>query len=289
MTREQLEDEITSVNAIYDTTVLERTGGSNVVCLLTLPTRNDITVRLEFQEDYPDSPPSVLGTHATGSNVAKGEGSLLVEALRTVLAEVFNPGVPCVFDLVEETTARYQQFDLSSTQSDEARPEASPSSGQNVHAAGTIESNDEQQRDESESIVEPPWTISDVVTEKKSVFVARVAMVSSPQEAKRFLHHLLATDKKAAKATHNITAWRIKGDSGVQFQDCDDDGETAAGGRLLHLLELMGTWNAMVVVTRWYGGVHLGPDRFRIINQVARDAVVKAGLADDTPSKKGKK
>lgn len=121
------------------------------------------------------------------------------------------------------------------------------------------------------------------------MFVARVAMVSSPQEAKRFLRHLLATDKKAAKATHNITAWRIKGDSGVQFQDCDDDGETAAGGRLLHLLELMGTWNAMVVVTRWYGGVRLGPDRFRIINQVARDAVVKAGLADDTPSKKGQK
>lgn len=65
----------------------------------------------------------------------------------------------------------------------------------------------------------------------------------------------------------------------MQYQDCDDDGETAAGGRILHLLELMGVWDAMVVVTRWYGGIHLGPDRFRIINQTARDAIVKAGFA----------
>lgn len=27
-------------------------------------------------------------------------------------------------------------------------------------------------------------------------------------------------------------------ENGVTFQDCDDDGETAAGGRLLHLLQV---------------------------------------------------
>lgn len=79
----------------------------------------------------------------------------------------------------------------------------------------------------------------------------------------------------------------------MQFQDCDDDGESAAGGRLLHLLELMGVWNAMVVVSRWYGGIHLGPDRFRIINQTARDAIVKAGFTQDAVKdgnkKKGKR
>lgn len=109
-------------------------------------------------------------------------------------------------------------------------------------------------------------------------------------EAKSFLAHLLATDKKVGKATHNITAWRIRGENGVQFQDCDDDGEDAAGGRLLHLLELMGAWNVMVVVSRWYGGVKLGPDRFRLINQAARDAVVKGGfVADESTGKDGGK
>lgn len=91
--------------------------------------------------------------------------------------------------------------------------------------------------------------------------------------------HLLATNKKVAGATHNITAWRIQNpETGVTVQDCDDDGESAAGGRLLHLMQLMDVWNVVVVVTRWYGGTKLGPDRFRIINSVARDALVRGGF-----------
>jgi putative IMPACT (imprinted ancient) family translation regulator len=34
----------------------------------------------------------------------------------------------------------------------------------------------------------------------------------------------------------------------------------------------------MVVVTRWYGGVHLGPDRFRHIKNAARQVLDMAGL-----------
>jgi hypothetical protein len=138
---------------------------------------------------------------------------------------------------------------------------------------------------------QPPWTISDVVIELKSVFVARSAPVSTPDQAKQYLQHLLDSDKKIRSATHNITAWRIKGDNGVTFQDCDDDGETAAGGRVLHLIQLMDLWNVMVVVTRWYGGHQLGPKRFSIINTVARDAFVKAGLVKGGVSakKKGKR
>jgi putative IMPACT (imprinted ancient) family translation regulator len=130
-----------------------------------------------------------------------------------------------------------------------------------------------------------------VVIELKSVFVARSAPVSTPDQAKQYLLHLLDSDKKIRSATHNITAWRIKGDNGVTFQDCDDDGETAAGGRILHLIQLMDLWNVMVVVTRWYGGHQLGPKRFSIINTVARDAFVKAGLVkeDTSAKKKGKR
>jgi len=35
----------------------------------------------------------------------------------------------------------------------------------------------------------------------------------------------------------------------------------------------MAVTDTLVVVTRWYGGVQLGPDRWRHINAVARDAV----------------
>ncbi|PBP21244.1 UPF0029-domain-containing protein [Diplocarpon rosae] len=137
-----------------------------------------------------------------------------------------------------------------------------------------------------------PWAQSDVVVEMKSVFVARSAPVSSPDEARSYLQRLLESDKKVRSATHNITAWRIKGENGVAYQDCDDDGETAAGGRVLHLMQLMDIWNAMVVVTRWYGGHQLGPKRFSVINAVARDALVKARFVQEENSggkKKGKR
>jgi putative IMPACT (imprinted ancient) family translation regulator len=131
------------------------------------------------------------------------------------------------------------------------------------------------------------------ITEKKSVFLARVAPVSSPAQAKQYVAHLLATDKKASRATHNMTAWRIKGANDTSYQDCDDDGETAAGGRMLHLMQLMDVWNVMVVVTRWYGGIHLGPDRFRLINTAAREALILGGFVKDPKDvdskKKGKK
>jgi len=60
--------------------------------------------------------------------------------------------------------------------------------------------------------------------------------------------------------------------------DYDDDGETAAGSRLAHLLEILELENVLVVVSRWYGGTLLGADRFKHINQAARDALDKAGL-----------
>ncbi|EEY18014.1 UPF0029 domain-containing protein [Verticillium alfalfae VaMs.102] len=121
----------------------------------------------------------------------------------------------------------------------------------------------------------PPWTLSDPLTELKSTFLARAAAVTSPAQANAYVAHLLATDKKARAATHNITAWRVRGPRGASFQDCDDDGESAAGGRVLKLLQMMDVWDVMVVVTRWYGGQKLGPRRLSVINMVQRQAVLR--------------
>ena len=60
-------------------------------------------------------------------------------------------------------------------------------------------------------------------------------------------------------------------------QDYDDDGEDAAGGRLLHLLQILDVKNAVVVVSRWYGGIKLGPARFTHINNAARLLLEKCG------------
>lgn len=65
----------------------------------------------------------------------------------------------------------------------------------------------------------------------------------------------------------------------VLKHDNDDDGEDAAGGRLAHLLDIRDEDGVLVVVSRWYGGTQLGPRRFALINNVARDVLeqMKAG------------
>lgn len=54
----------------------------------------------------------------------------------------------------------------------------------------------------------------------------------------------------------------------------------------------MDAWNVIVVVSRWFGGTHIGPDRFKHINSAAREAVIKGGFAvintDKSKSKKKK-
>jgi len=62
--------------------------------------------------------------------------------------------------------------------------------------------------------------------------------------------------------------------------DCDDDGENAAGSRLAEILRLMEVSNIAVVVSRWFGGVLLGPDRFKYINQAARNLLELHGVVE---------
>ena len=73
------------------------------------------------------------------------------------------------------------------------------------------------------------------------------------------------------------------------LQDYDDDGESAAGGRLLRLLTLVGAENVLVVVSRWYGGVLLGPARFTHINNAARQLLDECGYVSSKQSKSSKK
>ncbi len=136
-------------------------------------------------------------------------------------------------------------------------------------------------------------------------------------------------------------AERCGGRAASVASDCDDDGESAAGGRLLHLLTILDVKNVCVVVSRpaarpthfarhpaclknpaicrlytlrkcaphqwlarsrdgpgnpqrtaagvsgpysirhvcgrWYGGIQLGPDRFKHINNVARSLLSACG------------
>lgn len=121
----------------------------------------------------------------------------------------------------------------------------------------------------------PPIDHGVPVTDRRSTFQAHLAPVVCPEQVKMVLAKLYE-NKKIASATHNIYAYRIFCEDKQTFlQDYSDDGETAAGGRLLHLMEILNVRNVLVVVSRWYGGILLGPDRFKHINNCARSLLVE--------------
>ena len=279
---EELHDEVEAINSIYGDGSLVSSAEDAGIYVLVLPGEAS-SLRLQFPADYPDTPPSVLGTQGSGEHGRRGVAARDLALFRDAVAAVYQAGQVCLFDAVEKFGELLQEESASQRTADHHDAVDPPASGDDAVAVA-----EKVSADPLLSMPEPPWTLSDPAIELKSTFIARCAAVSSPEEASLFVQHLLAADKKVRTATHNITAWRIRGPNGTSFQDCDDDGETAAGGRLLHLMQLMDLWDTMVVVTRWYGGQKLGPRRFALINTVARDAFVKAGLVAETaPKKKG--
>jgi ubiquitin-protein ligase len=274
LTNSALADEIEAINSIYGDATLSVISSceTSVHAILDFP-EQAFSFTVTFTLDYPNKPPQINGTQSSRSS-SKGEGTAAAQILRDVIARVWSPGQVCLFDVIEEAGSLLSRHGEAETTH---RPDDEERSADSIETEETDNNNVTAAADPS--IPPPNWTLSEPVTEKKSIFIARCTPVSSKDEASSSLSHLLATNKKVSSATHNITAWRIQTtETGITVQDCDDDGETAAGGRLLHLMQLMDVWNVVVVVTRWYGGTKLGPDRFRIINSVARDALVKGGF-----------
>ena len=69
-----------------------------------------------------------------------------------------------------------------------------------------------------------------------------------------------------------LAAWLAGGCASETSDDTEtgDDGESGAGMIILQMLEREQIHNHIVVVTRWYGGKHLGGDRFKHVKHAMR-------------------
>jgi putative IMPACT (imprinted ancient) family translation regulator len=119
-------------------------------------------------------------------------------------------------------------------------------------------------------------------------FAARVRTAADAADVMR----VLRSDRKIARATHNMMAYRCLSAGGAGagvVADNDEDGEDGAGSRLAQLLSSAGVADAIVVVSRWYGGIKLGPDRFKHIGNIAREALVLGGFVVDGAGKRARR
>lgn len=106
--------------------------------------------------------------------------------------------------------------------------------------------------------------LDNVITDRGSRYAVSGGPCRSPDEARAFVAEL-KRNKKFAKATHH--SWGlICGDQMIK----NDDGEAGAGMVILRMLEREGLRDHIVVVTRWFGGKHLGGDRFRHVQEAVR-------------------
>ncbi|KAF0634599.1 hypothetical protein FPSE5266_04654 [Fusarium pseudograminearum] len=118
------------------------------------------------------------------------------------------------------------------------------------------------------------WTASRKLSSRGSVFIAHAISITSPSARGAVVKSLMAEKPELETATHN--AWAIRtsfGNSPLKQEASFDDGESGCGNFLLQQLRDLDISNTLVVLTRWYGGVMLGPDRWRLMKECLNDAL----------------
>ncbi|HHW34396.1 MAG TPA: YigZ family protein [Paracoccus solventivorans] len=107
-------------------------------------------------------------------------------------------------------------------------------------------------------------TFDRIISDRGSVYAASGGPVADRAAIDAALAQLKSA-RRFAKATHNSWAALLDGEALKS-----DDGESGAGAIILRMLETEGLDNHLIVVTRWYGGKHLGGDRFRHVIAAVR-------------------
>ncbi|KAG6897186.1 hypothetical protein C0992_003575 [Termitomyces sp. T32_za158] len=224
----------------------------------------DVTVRLlvSLPETYPLSSPPQLQLLSRYVGAFGADSGLFGSILRTFISVngvEWAADSVCVFDglqsVVERCTAWYENR-LS------------------MEKAGELLREDAKEQLHTDT---PPIE-ADNHTSSENTAAVETSLNSLPEGLELFVAEPI-TDRKSVFIGRPVL-----------HQDNDDDGETAAGGRLAHLLQILEVNNVLVIVTRYFGGIHLGPDRFKHINQAARNALEIGGFLEvaETIKKSGR-
>ena len=111
------------------------------------------------------------------------------------------------------------------------------------------------------------------LVEKKSRFIARVCPVSTEQDALDFLALVKSENRTAS---HNVFAYRLRERNLSRYSD-DGEPSGTAGLPVLDILERGDITDAIIVVTRYFGGTLLGTGGLvRAYSGAARMAVDEA-------------
>jgi len=120
----------------------------------------------------------------------------------------------------------------------------------------------------------PPttWAASQPISLKSSTFIARVTHISDPNQRAHLIQSLFSDNPKLKTATHNAWACRVSMPGRIR-EESFDDGENGCGDLILRTMREHNAVDTLVVLTRWFGGIMLGPDRFRLMRNCVTGAL----------------
>lgn len=255
MRNEALADELLAIEAIFPGAVQQVAGSdSTYVVRVDRPTTGCLSIEfyLGFDHLYPATRPTVTGISLLGRG------------------HVWSPpdARQHIDSVLKQNDSQEVLFALLSFLQEQLESEEIP------REVGQV-------RDESRSsAATTQWFVGEPIHDRKSIHLGRACRVNTVTDLEAALESV-SQDKDLQKATHPcIWACRYPSPAeSLQFiTEHDDDGETAAGSRLAHLLEVTQAQNVLVVVSRWFGGINLGPRRFHDISTAGRNALEYGGF-----------
>lgn len=114
--------------------------------------------------------------------------------------------------------------------------------------------------------------------EKKSLFIGHVKRVYSEEEARSFINKIKSEHKQA---THNVYAYTIGENKGIQRYSDDGEPQGTAGIPVLEVIKKNDITDVVVVVTRYFGGVLLGAGGLvRAYSKGAAIGIKDAGIVE---------
>eukprot|EP00659_Diplonema_papillatum_P004428 gene4428-6861_t len=289
ITSPDIEEEISTLSAIYSEELTPSGKHPNEWSVRLTEEYNgrpaSIFLTFSYPKAYPDLPPrvdfvtdSTCGIAASCSVLPHHLKNGLVQA---VLADgAYSPGEPVMFNAIAWAQENFlDQLSIAAASVSTALPAGRPA---NDHEEPAEEEEEQVVHTDQEfrhvTIVEGKEGISD----RKSKFVAHCARVANEEEAMYVVRTLRSIKKIAVAAHPTMWCYRIEEDGpggGKRVREGrDDDGESGASDKLLFFMQRANVLGYIVVVTRWYGGIHLGSDRFKHILSVAKAVFQQEGV-----------
>ncbi|KAF2070257.1 hypothetical protein CYY_008428 [Polysphondylium violaceum] len=240
--------------------------------LITIDESYDYNIYFSFQfpPNYPESEPPLIYLKSTW--MEKSDTPLLYNHL----IDLWQPNELVIFQMIS-----WIQENCVTTLNQYYKDKQGSSSYHNKQSIRVKQRNEQQQKEQQNkdtttqplSIKVPTIYTGPAVTEKKSKFQAHLAIVKSEQEVEAVLNQLLS-HKKIYDATHNMYAYRIKSSTTGELNEYgNDDGEAAASDKMLFTLIKTECEEILVVVSRWFGGILLGGNRFHHIVNVTNEII----------------